>query len=120
MNDDLEITSHAAVRMAQRNLNLDEVSLVLAFGRVRHCAGAEFHVLCRKDIPRGHEKRLERLVGSVVVVEDEQVITVYKNRDALRIVKRKSKRSAIPRGRRVAAPAFGCSSGAGTPGGIWL
>lgn len=89
------ISKHAAQRMAQRNLDVGDVALVLNFGRREHCAGAKFFFLGERDLPIGDERRLARLVGSVVVVIKEKIIaTVYRNREAISKIKRKPKRWA--------------------------
>jgi hypothetical protein len=87
------ISKHAAQRMAQRNLDVGDVALVLQFGRREHCAGAKFFFLGERDLPSGYERKLARLVGSVVVVIKEKIIaTVYRNREAISKIKRKPKR----------------------------
>lgn len=89
------VSQHATRRMAQRNLNLGDVALVLKFGRREHCAGAKFFFLGERDLPIGSERKLARLVGSVVVVIKEKIIaTVYRNREAISKIKRKPKRWA--------------------------
>jgi hypothetical protein len=89
------ISKHAAQRMAQRNLEVGDVALVLKFGRREHCAGAKFFFLGERDLPIGSERKLARLIGSVVVVIKEKIIaTVYRNREAISKIKRKPKRWA--------------------------
>ena len=86
------LSKHAALRMAQRNLEVDDVSTVLRFGRREHSAGAEFFFLGERDLPIGSERKLARLIGSVVVVIKEKIIaTVYRNRQAISKIKRKPK-----------------------------
>lgn len=86
------VSRHAALRMAQRNMDVGDVAVVLRFGRREHCAGAEFFFLGERDLPEGSEKRLARLVGAVVVVVKEKVIaTVYRNRRAIAKIKHKPK-----------------------------
>jgi hypothetical protein len=86
------VSRHAASRMAQRNIQPSDLSLVLRFGRVEYRAGAEFYFLGRRDIPDGMELTLERLIGATVVVTHGQIATVYRNRRALRAIRRKPKR----------------------------
>jgi hypothetical protein len=87
------ISRHAARRMAQRNLDVGDVAVVLRFGRREHCAGAEFFFLGERDVPAGSEKMLARLVGTVVVVVNDRIIaTVYRNRNAISKIKHKPKR----------------------------
>jgi hypothetical protein len=77
--------------MAQRNLDLGDVALVLRFGRRLHRAGACFHFLAAKDLPHGAARSLARLVGTTVVTAGRCILTVYRNPLALRRIKRKSK-----------------------------
>lgn len=83
------ITRHAALRMAQRNVSLNDAGLVIAFGTVKYRTGVEFYFLAQRNIPPGSERLLERLVGTTVVVRGGRVETVYKNRNALFNIKRK-------------------------------
>ena len=86
------VSRHAARRMAQRNLDVGDVAVVLRFGRRVHCAGAKFFCLGEKDVPEGSEKKLARLVGTVVVVVKDRIIaTVYRNRNAISKIKHKPK-----------------------------
>ena len=89
------ITDHAALRMAQRNVSLDDAVQVVHYGTVRHRAGVEFYFLAQRDISAGRERELERLVGTTVVVRRGRIRTVYRNRHALQSIKRKPKRRRI-------------------------
>lgn len=86
------ISGHATRRMAQRNLKIDDIALVLRYGRCIHRTGARFYFLGRRDIPEGMEGRLEPLVGTTVIAEGGQITTVYRNRRGLAKIKHKSKR----------------------------
>lgn len=88
----LRISEHAELRMAQRNLDTDEVATVMRWGRCEHRAGAEFYFLGWRDMPKGMERALVRLVGATVVVEHGRVSTVYRNKRALSNIRRKPKR----------------------------
>jgi hypothetical protein len=85
------ISRHAARRMAQRNLSVGDVALVLRFGRKEHRTGVEFFFLGERDVPPGWGRELERLVGTTVVAADECILTVYRNEKALAQIKRKLK-----------------------------
>ena len=86
------VSKHAARRMAQRNLSAQDVELALLLGHKEYRTGAQFFFLCKRNCPRGAEKVLARLVGTVVVVEADAVIaTVYRNHHALAKIRRKSK-----------------------------
>ena len=86
-----KISRHAARRMAQRNLSVGDVALVLRFGRQEHRTGVKFFFLGERDVPKGLERELERLVGTTVVATDECILTVYRNENALAQIKRKLK-----------------------------
>ncbi len=87
------VSKHAAQRMAQRNLSAHDVELALRLGHREYRTGAQFFFLGRRDFPRGAEKALARLGGTVVVVEADAVIaTVYRHKHALAKIRRKSKR----------------------------
>lgn len=86
------LTSHAARRMAQRNVSLADAALVILYGAVEHRTGVEFYFLGHRNIPPGRERELEGLVGTTVVVRRGRIRTVYRNRRALSSIRRKSKR----------------------------
>lgn len=85
------ISRHAARRMAQRNLSVGDVALVLRFGRREYRTGVKFFFLGERDVPPGQERELERLVGTTIVAADECILTVYRNEKALARIKRKLK-----------------------------
>lgn len=85
------ISRHAAVRMAQRNLSLSDVALVLRLGRKEHRTGVRFFFFGERDVPRGRELDLRRLAGTTVVAGGERILTVYRNERAISRIKRKSK-----------------------------
>jgi hypothetical protein len=91
------ISEHAALRMAQRNVTPDDAALVVRYGTVEHRTGVEFYFLARRDIRPGSERRLERLVGTTIVVWRGSIQTVYRNRRALASIRRKSKRQRVVR-----------------------
>lgn len=89
----MKFSAHAQSRMSQRRINRSAVSLVLTYGRVIHCTGASFHFLGERDLPGHLVREHQRLIGTTVVISrDGEVITVYKNRDAISTIKRKKKR----------------------------
>jgi hypothetical protein len=85
------INEHAAQRMAQRNINAADIAAVLRFGRVLYRTGAEFYFLAERDLPEGLEAELDHLIGTTVIVENGRVATVYRNREALKRIRRKLK-----------------------------
>src|SRR5262245_9471818 len=91
------ITPHAALRMAQRNVSLDDAALVIAFGTLEHRTGVEFYFLAAADIPNGQARELDRLIGTTVVIRQGRIETVYRNRRAHASIRRKSKRASQSR-----------------------
>ena len=90
------IISHAAQRMAQRNVSVQAVQTALSFGTMIHSAGVLHCFLGRKHIPilkRNGIVNAENYDGIVVLVDSlsGEVITVYRNKQAQRNIKRKSK-----------------------------
>lgn len=93
------LTHHAEWRMAQRNLSLEDILIVLDYGERLYRAGAVFFFLRKCDIPKELRRKFGRLEGTTVVMSRETplVLTVYRNRQkGLRHVKRKSARSHPP------------------------
>lgn len=87
--------SHGALRMAQRNLSGKDVDYIRSYGRCLHRAGAVFYFLARRDMPPQDlaDASKVRLEGSVAVLdkEEKEVITVYRNRQAWKKIRRKAK-----------------------------
>lgn len=92
------ISRHASRRLAQRNLDPEDVGYVYAHGRLHHAAKALFVHLGRRDIPAEDRRndRWRRLEGTVLVLDPEageHLTTAYRNRrHGSRDIKRKSKR----------------------------
>jgi len=76
--------------MAQRGLRQGDLEYVLRYGQeVRNEAGSRYVFLGRDDVDledRAH--RAWRLVGTTVVLDGEVVITIYRNRRAIKRLKR--------------------------------
>lgn len=91
---DYEPTQHAQKRMAQRNITLADIHFVFEHGQRFHRAGAIFFFLRGRDIPKEVRTELGRLEGTTVVLSREKprIITVYRNRQGLRQLKRKIER----------------------------
>ena len=71
------------------------MELVRMYGILEHRTGVRFYIVRRRDVERYREvePRLAKLHDIVMVVssDDCTVITVYRNRNALREIKRKPK-----------------------------
>lgn len=90
------LSRHGAERAAQRNISPEDMDFVLQYGQEIHRSGAIFVFLGRRDIPESmaRRSRADRLVGTTILLssDEECVITAYRNRKALREIKRKDKR----------------------------
>lgn len=87
-------TEHARLRAAQRNLALDAVRYVMAYGREIRRTGVTFFILTRRDIPAEDLRlaQIARLEGSVALVaHDGAIITLYRNPASVRTILRKAK-----------------------------
>jgi len=80
----MRITHHARERMTRRRISEHDVDLAIGYGCELHCAGATFYVLRFRDIPAAlrRDPRARRAEGTVVVITDDVIRTVYRCRDA--------------------------------------
>lgn len=89
-------SKHAFERASQRNIRGENIEFLLRFGRKIHRAGALFVFLGRHDIPSEYlrDDRYAKLEGTTLVVSNdgECLITAYRNKKALRQIKKKLKR----------------------------
>ncbi len=86
---------HATLRRAQRGVNDRELDYVLRHGSRIQRTGVTFCMLRRVDVPDQDRRNdhLMKLVGTVVLINEfGQHVTVYRNQDAWRTIKRKSRR----------------------------
>lgn len=90
------LTLHGRQRMHQRGLSAQDLAFVRAHGRVEYRTGVKFIFLGRRDIPAPLRKSHGHLEGVTLIVgaDAEQVITCYRNREAIAEIKRKGKRDA--------------------------
>jgi len=85
------VSRHAMKRMAQRNLKPRDIAIVIRFGRKLYRTGVQFFFLGKRDLPRGSERELEKLVGATVVASGDHILTAYRNKKAVGRIKRKLK-----------------------------
>lgn len=89
----VSVSGHARRRKARRNLSDADIDFVLDHGRRIHSAGALHIFLGRRNIPRERElyRRYAHLEGAVLVLRVADghmiLITVYRNRKALRSIR---------------------------------
>lgn len=91
----VECSKHGRQRGAQSNLSNDDIELVRRYGVLEHRTGVRFYFVGRREVKRFRdaEPRLVKLHDIVMIVsrDDAIVITVYRNRNALKDIRRKSK-----------------------------
>jgi hypothetical protein len=89
------LSKHARRRGAQSNLSDRDLELVRRYGVLEHRTGVRFYFVGRREVERYREvePRLAKLHDIVMIVssDDLVVITVYRNRNALKDIRRKSK-----------------------------
>ena len=92
---DFEMSQHAMLRAAQRNVSPHEIAFIIKHGKNIHNAGAlecqMWHKRMPKDLP--HNDPLWRLVGTTVMLSKDRrtVITLYRDGDAFKRDRRKKK-----------------------------
>ena len=90
----MKTTKHAQNRCQQRAISAWDVDQVLNFGNAIHKQGMRFMFIPKKDIRTFYQpdkqSSLEDLM--ILVAQDGAIITAYRNNDAVKNVKRKTKR----------------------------
>lgn len=91
----IQLSQHALTRLCQRNFTIDDVHFIINHGNKMHNAGVAFYQMrddcIPNNLPGNHHHR--RLAGSTVVTCHcgHFVITMYKNKEAFRKDRKKSK-----------------------------
>jgi hypothetical protein len=90
-----EWTLHGKHRGAQCNISDRDLELVREYGVLEHRTGVRFYFVGQREVDRYRdiEPRLEKLHDIVLIVAPDSftVITVYRNRHALKHIRHKSK-----------------------------
>jgi len=105
----LSFSYHAHCRAARRNVAPQLVDYVLTYGRWIQRTGITFYFLGKRDVPAADRRAgwASRLIGTVVLVAPNgEIITVYRNRHALRAIQRKLKYRVASESRDWAEPAL--------------
>lgn len=84
-------SEHCRERMAQRNVSDEDVRYIVARGVMEYRTGVQCFTLPRRSIPADERSERASLQSLVVLVCDGYVITVYRNRNPLRHIRRKAK-----------------------------
>jgi hypothetical protein len=92
------LSKHAVLRMAQRNISIRDLEYVLEHGERVYKTGVTIYILRKRDILIGDRKRstITRLEGTVVLTGFTrdgtlEIITMYRNKNASRTLRWKKK-----------------------------
>ena len=93
----INITRHAEKRASQRGITMEQISMCLDFGEKLNRTGVQFYFFskkCLKKLKKVTGVYMQRLEGLTVMVNTGangvlKVITVYKNQNALSMIKKK-------------------------------
>ena len=79
--------------MSQRNIKEKDVQVAMQYGEEIHRTGIVFFFLGRKNLPAIMQEILDYLEGTTVLFDPDtaEIITVYRNPEGLRDIKRKAK-----------------------------
>lgn len=89
------LSQHALIRASQRNISNEDMQIVLTYGQRLHNGGAILYFLGQRDIPEElkSDDRIMKLEGTTLVISKDGtcLITLYKNKDGLKKLKKKRK-----------------------------
>lgn len=93
-NSMISLTNHARERSAHRAINRQMIQDTIDYGQMIRKQGLRYFVMTEKCIPDQMPPQYQERVKNTVVIltPDNAVMTVYKNEDALKHIKRKPKR----------------------------
>lgn len=89
---EVQLTTHAYLRICQRGLSEADIEVVLCYGRRFYAADAVIYFLGDRDLPAEEIRRYGHLRGAAVILTRTQtkVITVWRNRrHGMRTIRRK-------------------------------
>ena len=90
----LQLSQHAVERSQKRRISEQEIDLVMEYGYQIYQGGALFIFLRAKDLPiHIRHKFPKNLEGTTIVMDPQSntILTLYRNKNALRDIKRKTK-----------------------------
>lgn len=89
----IQLSNHCNSRISQRGISDEAINLVIHYGDIIHKQGLKFHFLTKS---RCHKLDIQiELVRDLMVITNldrTEVVTCYKNPNAIHEVKKKSKR----------------------------
>lgn len=95
-SEHIHLSDHAIQRMNQRRLSIEDIDYVIRYGQIIYRAGIAHFFLGERDIPLQDRSvsRISHLIGTTILIESKnltEVITVYRNRDAIKKIRVKEK-----------------------------
>ena len=95
----ISITKHAKQRASQRGISLEQIELCINFGERMNRTGMEFYCMtkkCLKKLKKATGAYMDNLQGLIVMTHYDEngilaVVTVYKNQNGFRKIKKKEK-----------------------------
>ena len=91
----IPVSNHAAVRFAQRGISRRHIALVLRYGSFIRRQGFNFYFIDRSHLVKYVLPQEKVYVRNLIVVVsagfDSVVVTAYKEEDAVRKIRKKSK-----------------------------
>lgn len=89
----VQLSSHCNSRISQRGISDDAVRLVISYGDIIHKQGLKFHFLTKSRCNKMDISiELVRNLMVITNLDRTEVVTCYKNPNAIHEVKKKSKR----------------------------
>jgi len=93
------MTNHATVRASQRGIKRVIIEQLLQYGEVIKKQGLQYFFMTHNTLKYLDLKLQDQLRNLVVILSsDNYILTCYKNENALKNIKHKSKRLAKPEG----------------------
>ena len=95
-NEALIYTEHALGRLRSRGISKIMISDTIEYGELIYKQGVRFYVMLKKTAPKiFNHNYIEKILGITVLVSnlDNTIITVYKNKNSFKTIKKKSKRA---------------------------
>ena len=75
-----KVSDEAARALARNKLTVGDVVLVLRFGQKGRVGEGERFFLGADCVPQGCERKLKRLLGTTVVIEDGEIKSIQRRR----------------------------------------
>ena len=92
-NTQINYTKHSNIRMNQRGINKETISIALQISKKIYKQGLVYHIIKAEnipfDLPSSKKEKFKNLI--VVATENNQIITCYKNKNGFKNIRKKNK-----------------------------